>query len=103
MTIETKPSAPKPQDASEHRPQEAGTPGSPTRSIIVNGRRHVVAATAINHAAVVELAFPRTGSASCAVAFREGPIERPEGLLVPGHGTALVEDQVFHVATAVQS
>ncbi len=72
-------------------------------SIIVNGRRHVVGVAAIDYAEVVKLAFPATRSTSFVVTFREGPLDRATGFLVPGHGTPIVEDEVFHVAAAVQS
>jgi len=71
-----------------------------TRSIVVNGVRHVVHGDRITFEGVVGLADGRgTRSDGHTVAFTRGPVEAPEGLLMPGHGTVLVEDQVFH-ATA---
>lgn len=102
MTIDTKPSIPTPREPVE-RLRDRGDASRDAVSIIVNGRRHVVDRAAIDHGTVVGLAFPGSGSNSFLVTFREGPLDRATGFLVPGHGTPIVEDQVFHVAAAVQS
>lgn len=79
------------------------TPSSaaPVRStsIVVNGVRHVVEGDRIDYEEVVRLADERAVRIhGHTVAFTRGPAGAPEGLLTPGHGTVIVEDQVFHAA-----
>ncbi len=92
-----------PSGAAEKTPASRIDAARSNVGIIVNAKRHVVSGTSIDHAEVVRLAFPSTGSASFAVTFRGGAVEQPTGFLVPGQRIQLAEDQVFHVAAAVQS
>ncbi len=99
MTVETRtPYRTEPDAPDPVRPVDAATTG-----IIVNGRRHVVAGRTIDRAALVALSFPASNADSFTVAYRDGSTERPAGFVVPGQSVTLSEDQVFHVAAAVQS
>lgn len=72
-----------------------------TRSIVVNGRNHIVPSGTISHAQLVSMAFPGIGndaSRSLTVTYEGGPLVAPQGLLTPHQRVQIVDGEQFIVA-----
>ncbi len=71
------------------------------RTIMVNGRSHLIAADSISHESLVRLAFPeleRSESRALTVTYHGGPLQASEGLLTRHQRTPIAEGETFVVA-----
>jgi hypothetical protein len=94
---------------SEPQSARAGLPAAtggdapvPPRSIVVNGRQHLVRSDRIDHEQLVRLAFPDgrgagTRLSSLTVTYRGGPYHAAEGILAPRERTPVADGETFFV------
>lgn len=93
----------KPSPCSTAAERGAAVPvvSGPTR-IVVNGLGFSIEGDRVSHELIAGLVLDGATD-SCTVAFRHGPAEEGEGLLLPGRSVEIVDDEVFSVAVAVRS
>ncbi len=77
-----------------------------TCEIIVNGRKHLIEGSSIEHCDLVRLAFPQIRASidsAVTIAFRGGPSHAPEGLLTVRQRTPIAHGETFVVTQTVAS
>lgn len=82
-------------------PDRAGGTLSRARTIVVNGRDHVIESETVSHAQLVSMAYPGIGtqaSRSLTVTYEGGPVVAPQGLLTPHQRVQIVDGEQFIVA-----
>ena len=90
----------------QHKPDEVVAEGYKTVTIVVEGTPHEWPEEYITYAQVVTLEVPdyaQHPEITYAVKYKEGPRDKPDGVLSPGASVKVREGMIFSVSDTGQS
>ena len=92
--------------AEEHKPDSIPVENHKTVTIIVEGTPHEWPEEYITYAQVVTLEVPdysKHPNITYSVTYKDGPRDKPEGILSPGASVKVREEMIFNVSDTGQS